>query len=114
MRGTMMVFPLTLVPILERAGKLFGEVEVVFRRPDRSIARSTYGDMYRRARRLACALELAGIARGDADVEPRSPCGMLFRYSGGRRRDAHPESPPACGRTRVHCEPRARPLPDRG
>jgi fatty-acyl-CoA synthase len=65
MRGTMMDFPLTLVPILERAGKLFGEVEVVSRRPDRSIARSTYADMYRRARRLACALELAGVGRGD-------------------------------------------------
>jgi fatty-acyl-CoA synthase len=65
MRGTMMDFPLTLVPILERAGKLFGAVEVVSRRPDRSIARTTYGDVYRRARRLARALELAGIDRGD-------------------------------------------------
>ena len=65
MRGTMMDFPLTLVPILERAGRLFGRVEVVSRRPDRSINRSTYGDVYRRARRLARALELAGIARGD-------------------------------------------------
>jgi fatty-acyl-CoA synthase len=65
MRGTMMDFPLTLVPILERAGKLFGAVEIVSRRPDRSIARCTYGDAYRRARRLARALELAGIGRGD-------------------------------------------------
>jgi fatty-acyl-CoA synthase len=65
MRGTMMDFPLTLVPILERAGKLFGGVEIVSRRPDRSIARCTYGDVYRRARRLARALELAGIGRGD-------------------------------------------------
>ncbi|HXA76849.1 MAG TPA: long-chain fatty acid--CoA ligase [Candidatus Acidoferrales bacterium] len=65
MRGTMMDFPLTLVPIFERAGKLFGAVEIVSRRPDRLIARCTYGDVYRRARRLARALELAGIGRGD-------------------------------------------------
>ena len=65
MRGTMMDFPLTLVPMLERAGKLFGGVEVVSQRPDRSIARCTYADVYRRTRRLARALELAGIGRGD-------------------------------------------------
>ncbi|HKV03535.1 MAG TPA: long-chain fatty acid--CoA ligase [Candidatus Acidoferrales bacterium] len=65
MRGTMMDFPLTLAPILERAGKLFGEVEIVSRRPDRSVTRCTYGDIHRRARRLARALQLAGMARGD-------------------------------------------------
>ena len=37
MRGLMMDFPLTLVPILERAGKIFGDVEIVSRRPDRSL-----------------------------------------------------------------------------
>jgi len=65
MRGTMMDFPLTLIPIVERAGKLFSGVEIVSRRPDRSITRCTYGDVYRRARRLARALELAGLQRGD-------------------------------------------------
>jgi fatty-acyl-CoA synthase len=65
MLGTMMDFPLTLVPILERAGKLYGQVEIVSRRPDRTIARTNYGAIYRRARRLARALELAGLARGD-------------------------------------------------
>jgi fatty-acyl-CoA synthase len=64
-RGTMMDFPLTLAPILERAGKLFGKTEVVSRRPDRSIARCTYADVYRRARRLARALELSGLKAGD-------------------------------------------------
>jgi fatty-acyl-CoA synthase len=61
----MMDFPLTLVPILERAGKLFSKIEIVSRRPDRSLTRSTYGDVYRRARRLARALELAGLKRGE-------------------------------------------------
>jgi fatty-acyl-CoA synthase len=65
MLGTMMDFPLTLVPILERAGKLYGQVEIVSRCPDRTIARTNYGVIYRRARRLARALELAGLARGD-------------------------------------------------
>jgi fatty-acyl-CoA synthase len=65
MRGTMMDFPLTLATVLERAGKLFGRVEVAWRRPDRAITRGRYGDVYRRARRLARALELAGIVTGD-------------------------------------------------
>src|SRR5271154_7005027 len=65
MLGTMMNFPLTLVPILERAGKLYSQIEVVSRRPDHSISRTTYGAIYERARRLARALELAGLARGD-------------------------------------------------
>jgi fatty-acyl-CoA synthase len=65
MLGTMMDFPLTLVPILERAGKLYGQVEIGSRRPDRTIARTNYAAIYRRARRLARALELAGLGRGD-------------------------------------------------
>src|SRR5271169_280727 len=65
MRGLMMDFPLTLVPIFERAGKLFGKTEIVSRRPDRSLGRSTYGEMYRRGRKLARALELAGLRTGE-------------------------------------------------
>src|SRR6202171_6826470 len=56
MRGTMMDFPLTLPTILERAGKIFSRVEIVSRKPDKSIARTCYGDFYRRARRLPAAL----------------------------------------------------------
>jgi fatty-acyl-CoA synthase len=65
MRGMMMEFPLTLSVILERAGKLFGSVEVVSRRPDGSLDRSTYAEFYHRARALAEALALAGLQRGD-------------------------------------------------
>src|SRR4029077_5971464 len=64
MRGTMMNFPLTLTHILERAGRLFGKGEIVSRRPDRSLVRSTYADMYRRARRRAAALARAGARTG--------------------------------------------------
>ncbi len=60
-----MDFPLTLVPIFERAGKIFPSVEVVTRRPDRTLTRYTFGDFYARSRRLAHALLRAGLKRGD-------------------------------------------------
>jgi fatty-acyl-CoA synthase len=65
MLSTMMQFPLTLRSILERAGRLFGGVGIVSRLPDRSLHRSTYGEMYQRASALIGALQAAGIARGD-------------------------------------------------
>jgi fatty-acyl-CoA synthase len=65
MLGTMMNFPLTLETILERAGKYFPGVEIVSRMPDRSIQRSNYGQIYRRARALAECLQRAGMQRGD-------------------------------------------------
>lgn len=61
----MMDFPLTLPTLFERAGKLFPRVEIVSRKPDRSIVRSCYGLFYRRARRLADALTKLGLKRGD-------------------------------------------------
>ena len=65
MKGTMMQFPLTLVSLLERAGKLFPRVEIVSQRPDSSTHRYTYGDLYRRARALAALLQDAGLKPGD-------------------------------------------------
>lgn len=65
MRGLMMEFALTVPPLLERAGGIFGDVEVVSRRPDRAVTRSTWGSVYRRARRLAAALTQQGLRRGD-------------------------------------------------
>src|ERR1700688_4399976 len=65
MRGLMMDFPLTVTALLERAGGIFGSVEIVARRPDRRLARSTWGDLYRRSRRLANALTGLGLRRGD-------------------------------------------------
>jgi fatty-acyl-CoA synthase len=63
--GLMMDFPLTLAPLLERAGTIFGRVEIVSRRPDRTLTRATYADFRRRARRLARSLTDAGLQRGD-------------------------------------------------
>ncbi len=65
MRSTMMDFPLTLNAILERAGTLFAKVEIASRRPDRTLHRYTYHDFYQRARRLAKALQQAGLQRGE-------------------------------------------------
>lgn len=61
----MMHYPLTLTHLLERAGKLFPEREVVSRLPDRSLHRYTFADVYRRSRSLAEALQKAGLGRGD-------------------------------------------------
>jgi fatty-acyl-CoA synthase len=76
MRGTMMDYPLTLPAMLERAGKLFARVEIVSRRPDRSIVRTNYGDLYRRARRLASALTKLGLRPGDRVAS------MMWNHSG--------------------------------
>jgi len=76
MRGTMMDFPLTLPTILERSGKIFPRVEIVSRRPDKSIVRTCYGDFYRRARRLAAALTKLGLRSGDRVAS------MMWNHSG--------------------------------
>jgi fatty-acyl-CoA synthase len=76
MRGTMMDFPLTLPTILERAGKLFSRVEIVSRKPDKSIARSCYGEFYRRARQLSEALTKLGLKSGDRVAS------MMWNHSG--------------------------------
>ncbi len=65
MRGTMMDFPLTLQHIFERNSKIFPRVEIVSRRPDRSIVRTCYGNVLQRARRLSSALLELGMKRGD-------------------------------------------------
>jgi fatty-acyl-CoA synthase len=65
MKGTMMPFPLTIARLLERAGTLFPNVEIVSSRPDNSLHRCTYREMYQRARALATALQSMGLRRGD-------------------------------------------------
>ena len=63
--SSMMDVPLTLDAIANRAERWMGKVEVVWRKPDRSIARTTYAQVIARARRLARALVSSGIQRGD-------------------------------------------------
>jgi fatty-acyl-CoA synthase len=58
-------FPLVTHRILDRAGRYFSQVEVVSRRPDGSVHRTTYGEVVRRARALASALVDLGVRPGD-------------------------------------------------
>ena len=66
MRSTMMQMPLSLNQLLEHANRLYPTREVVSRRPDKSLHRCNYGDVYRRVRQLAQALQGAGVGRGEA------------------------------------------------
>ena len=64
MRGLMMDTPLTITHIVERANRLFPDKEIITRTPD-GLHRETYGDLYRRIRRLGNALRRLGIQPGE-------------------------------------------------
>jgi fatty-acyl-CoA synthase len=64
MQGLMMNTPLTLTPLLERAGRLFPKREIVSR-TDSGMHRYTYADFHARVHRLAWTLEKIGIERGE-------------------------------------------------
>ncbi len=61
----MMDYPLTIPVILRRAETLFFDHEIVTRRPDGGLLRYGYGDLARRTRQLAMALQRLGVERGD-------------------------------------------------
>jgi fatty-acyl-CoA synthase len=67
MRAGLMMddYPLSLTALVQRAERFSAEREVVFRRPDGSVGRTTYGDCAQRARKLAGALGALGIGDGD-------------------------------------------------
>src|SRR6185295_9006488 len=64
MSGLMMNTPLTLTPLLERAGRLFAKKEIVSR-TDAGMHRYTYADFHARVHRLAWTLKAMGIQPGD-------------------------------------------------
>ena len=74
MQSTMMRLPLSLNHLLERAGALFPESQIVSRLPDKSLRCHSYAEFYRRAgeRRAVAAAdhrlddEAAGIVENDA------------------------------------------------
>ncbi|MSP81365.1 MAG: fatty-acid--CoA ligase [Alphaproteobacteria bacterium] len=61
----MMTTPLLVPAMLERAGRIFPTGAVVSRLADRSLHRTTYRDVYRRAKALAEGLQSLGLRRGD-------------------------------------------------
>lgn len=65
MRGLMMSFPLTVPALVRRAASLFAHRPVSGRRPDRTITRTTYGDVLERVRRLGAALAGLGVRPGE-------------------------------------------------
>ena len=65
MHSTMMNVPLSVNHLLERAGALFPDREIISRRPDRTLVRHTYREWHQRTLQLASALRAAGIGKGD-------------------------------------------------
>src|SRR3954469_20467167 len=65
MQSTMMRLPLSLNHLLERAGMLFAESEIVSRLPDKSLRRHRYADFHRRARALGATLQRLGLRKGE-------------------------------------------------
>jgi acyl-CoA synthetase (AMP-forming)/AMP-acid ligase II len=65
MQTTMMDMPLSLNGLLERAGTLFRDSEIVSRLPDKSLRRHSHGEWHRRTRALASALQRMGLQKGE-------------------------------------------------
>lgn len=65
MRTTMMQTALSLNGFVERAGRLFGNSQIVSRLPDKTLRYHSYADWYRRTRALGAALLRRGLRKGD-------------------------------------------------
>lgn len=63
--GRMMDVPLTIPHLLDRAARYHATREIVSVRPDRSVVRTTYGQLAERSARLANALAALGVRPGD-------------------------------------------------
>jgi fatty-acyl-CoA synthase len=58
-------YQLTIPAILKRADQLYGQREIVTRRPDKTFHRYTYADFVSRTKKLAVALKSLGLESGD-------------------------------------------------
>jgi fatty-acyl-CoA synthase len=65
MNGLMMDYPLTLPALFTRAGRFFAATELVTRRPDKTIHRTTYREFTLRTQRLCNALVRLGVKPGE-------------------------------------------------
>ena len=65
MHGLMMNYQLTMDRILEHVNRMFPHKRITTLQPNGSLHRYTYGDMYKRVKRLSKALINLGIQPGD-------------------------------------------------
>src|SRR5690348_4983097 len=65
MNGQMLDMQLTLPMLLRRSEQYYASKSIVTRLPDRSFHETTHGEVARRARALAVALQDIGLQRGD-------------------------------------------------
>ena len=63
--GQMMDLPLSITSVMNFAEKAHPDTEIVSVMADNSLHRYTYADAFRRVRKLANALVLAGVKQGD-------------------------------------------------
>jgi 3-(methylthio)propionyl---CoA ligase len=63
--GQMMNLPLTITTIMEFAERIHGDSEIVSITADNPRHRYTYADAFKRSRKLANALQQAGVSEGD-------------------------------------------------
>jgi 3-(methylthio)propionyl---CoA ligase len=64
-QGLMMSMPLNIASLIQHADRHHGRVEIVSRRVEGDIHRTTYRELHRRARQLANALASLGVRPGD-------------------------------------------------
>ena len=65
MHGKMMAVPLTITEIMRFADRLYRDTEVISLTMDEGVHRSTYGEVFERANRVAYALSSLGVELGD-------------------------------------------------
>ena len=65
MQGLMMSTPLLISSLIEHAGRHGSETEIVSRRVEGDIHRTSWGEVHRRSKRLANALISMGVKPGD-------------------------------------------------
>ncbi len=65
LQGLMMQMPLLISSLIEHADRHHGDAEIVSRRVEGDLHRTTYRGLHRRARQMANALAGLGIARGE-------------------------------------------------
>src|SRR5258706_13878643 len=99
-RSTMQQLPLSINQLLERAGRLYAESQIVSRLPDKSLVRHRFADFYRRARALGAGLQGLGLEKGGRGAtlcwNHHAHLERYFRLppAGGARHTLNPAPPP--------------------